>query len=1031
MFTGIKWRAFFKEARCFNSFSSNRQHACKSMNPVHKIRWASLPLLTLLLLVFANLPVSADTPLTITTESLPDGQVWSSYFAVLTASGGVPPYLWSIQTGSLPPGLSLSNDGYITGTPTAEGTYTFTVKVLDQRFDSAYALKTLSIKIVRIAVEQFDFKLNVLGDNQVTVDINSLYTGAAYVQLSAFTIRVEHVSGPSRPVSLSMVFLPNESLPGVQGFFTQSSGSPPFTTNLTLRLTPDAVNILEPKATVGGGTIIIRGVGDGLVREVRVKLFVKVTGDLHLFGADPIQAVYGVPMVQGKSTVFRIRIHSSFPKTMPALVFLGLVDNWSVYPSLMRNILAYNWLFNITPGINYYWIVPPTGIMIYPLAPEANYEVKLDPWDAIGEYNESNNVLQGSVSVFTTKGLKLFYSPVVFEWEAAYYYGIGEIYKSYFSDVNDLAEEATDFIRGTYPIADSKVSYMVGPAYYYYTSEAKTYEEWSKLHPLTRLYIIKDVFLKMQNLAWSVGCDRFVAVVPNGWIGTYISARAIGVALGGVSGAVMVQRGVEPNVVAHEIAHTLAYSDDIYSGSFCHIRGSDGYWVEKRKPMSERYTWFFMDYAGCGIYWINQDGYTRLLLSLKSTRDPEVVGVRGVVFQNGTASFKPFLRLENQTVDLEPGTVGNYYFILLDQAGRELLRTGFNCTFTLLIDPGGTIQVPLSQFAFRIPWVNGTKQIQLRDSAGVVLASRDVSPNPPVVRVIFPNGGEELTKSPLTSYAVTWDSSDPDGDQLSYTVLYSPDDGETWIPLETDMPVKTGIINTGVLQPGNRYLIKVIATDGVNTASDTSDLAFTVSDSAEFYTVQVKTSGLANLTARVSVDGSEVGRVSDYKPLLLRFGTGSTHSITLEQYIQIGEDKRFVTENMTFQVQSPGMYEAVYVAEYLLTVKSACGNPSGGGWYKDGDIATFSIQQQVPMEGMLGILGGVYRFKHWTGDSNATTLTASIVMNGPKTVIAVMQEDVTQVIIILVVAVLVIVVLALLLIRRRAKPLPPPPPPPV
>ena len=62
----------------------------------------------------------------ITTESLPDGTVGTAYNQTLQADNA--PTQWSVTSGSLPDGLSLNSDGTITGTPTAEGTSTFTVK---------------------------------------------------------------------------------------------------------------------------------------------------------------------------------------------------------------------------------------------------------------------------------------------------------------------------------------------------------------------------------------------------------------------------------------------------------------------------------------------------------------------------------------------------------------------------------------------------------------------------------------------------------------------------------------------------------------------------------------------------------------------------------------------------------------------------------------------------------------------------------------------------------------------------------------
>jgi len=70
--------------------------------------------------------------LSITTTTLPDGNVGQAYNQPVQASGGTGALTWSIDVGTLPQDLSLNpTTGVISGTPTAAGTSSFTVRVAD------------------------------------------------------------------------------------------------------------------------------------------------------------------------------------------------------------------------------------------------------------------------------------------------------------------------------------------------------------------------------------------------------------------------------------------------------------------------------------------------------------------------------------------------------------------------------------------------------------------------------------------------------------------------------------------------------------------------------------------------------------------------------------------------------------------------------------------------------------------------------------------------------------------------------------
>lgn len=87
---------------------------------------------------FLGVTITKDCSLTVTSAlsitsacPLPDAAVSVPYSQLLTSSGGQPGYLWLVSQGSLPPGVSLSPNGILNGTPTVAGSYDFTLKLQD------------------------------------------------------------------------------------------------------------------------------------------------------------------------------------------------------------------------------------------------------------------------------------------------------------------------------------------------------------------------------------------------------------------------------------------------------------------------------------------------------------------------------------------------------------------------------------------------------------------------------------------------------------------------------------------------------------------------------------------------------------------------------------------------------------------------------------------------------------------------------------------------------------------------------------
>lgn len=94
-------------------------------------------------------PAPPPSPLVISTASLPYGRVGQSYSATLTASGGTPPYHWSVTGGSVPAGLGLNAaSGTLSGSPAADADHvSLTFELTDSSASAESASVTLPLTV--------------------------------------------------------------------------------------------------------------------------------------------------------------------------------------------------------------------------------------------------------------------------------------------------------------------------------------------------------------------------------------------------------------------------------------------------------------------------------------------------------------------------------------------------------------------------------------------------------------------------------------------------------------------------------------------------------------------------------------------------------------------------------------------------------------------------------------------------------------------------------------------------------------------
>jgi hypothetical protein len=141
-------------------------------------------------------------PPVITTNTLPNGTVETTYNQTLTATGDTP-ITWSVASGSLPTGLTLSTAGVISGTPTATGTFNFTVQATNS---AGNATKALTIEIE----DEVSISENETGEIRVYPNPTTGELRVTSYELQVTNIEIYDVMGKKH--SYGLTILPSYAL---------------------------------------------------------------------------------------------------------------------------------------------------------------------------------------------------------------------------------------------------------------------------------------------------------------------------------------------------------------------------------------------------------------------------------------------------------------------------------------------------------------------------------------------------------------------------------------------------------------------------------------------------------------------------------------------------------------------------------------------------------------------------------------------------------------------------------------------------
>lgn len=186
-----------------------------------------------------SVSLTVGKQLEVATTELPSGTTDVNYAAPVSATGGVPPYHWSVESGNLPGGLAMSSEsGAISGTPTNPGDSTFTAWVTDSTNSSAKASLAINVSPAQKSSSGTAGSPGLYGPG---IGGNSLAntTLGPYGNTVSYRFRAKH----SGPVQQALVYL----IPDHPGYAAGTGG----TIQVTMH-TDDGTEAHNPSSTVLG-----------------------------------------------------------------------------------------------------------------------------------------------------------------------------------------------------------------------------------------------------------------------------------------------------------------------------------------------------------------------------------------------------------------------------------------------------------------------------------------------------------------------------------------------------------------------------------------------------------------------------------------------------------------------------------------------------------------------------------------------------------------------------------------------------------
>lgn len=211
-----------------------------------------------------------------------------------------------------------------------------------------------------------------------------------------------------------------------------------------------------------------------------------------------------------------------------------------------------------------------------------------------------------------------------------------------------------------------------------------------------------------------------------------------------------------------------------------------------------------------GSFWITQCTYKHLVDQLQQPQDPPVLIVQGELRKKRgriRGNLAPIYQMDG-VADLQRGR-GRWRIVLRNARGGRIGRFPFKPYFR---SSEGQRRNAVS-FVFQIPDSPRIARVDLVGPDGR-LATRRFSAHAPTL-TLTPPANDIPPPTPGEEYSISWAGDDADGDRLTYTALYSDDDGDHWELVLFESPQLFADVTVG---SGDDHVLRVITSDGARSA---------------------------------------------------------------------------------------------------------------------------------------------------------------------------------------------------------------------